>query len=281
MCEFAKAALGKKVVFLMKFSLHPATFPSWGSKRVPAPTASHEPPRISHRNSIFLEAPHVASTTEDSPVIVVDARQSPAPIVNFVPSKGTTQDGNVSIGDTLLVDNSLADTLMADSTTAPTIADTPVLVVQSAPPDPVDSGKSTTTAAADLFDPGVVVTAAADMSVVCDLTDVGIVIPSPTPKLCDIDLDAQLLSDEMPTIFESRSQLASTRRFCLPSLLDHSMYITFLFVSSLCTESSLGGSQVVLGGVGGLGTPCRALLFVVLYTDSDTPGALTFSGAVL
>ncbi|KJA14101.1 hypothetical protein HYPSUDRAFT_208980 [Hypholoma sublateritium FD-334 SS-4] len=179
-----------------EFSLHPATFPSWGSERAPVSTASREPPRISRCDSVFLEAPHVASTTEDSPVIVVDPHQSPAPVGNFAPSKDTAHDGDVSMGDTLLVDNSLADTLMADSTTAPTVVDTPAPVVQSAPSDPVDSGKSTTTAAADLFDPEVVVTTAANVSVVYDLTNPDVVIPSPTPKLCDIDLDAQLSSDK-------------------------------------------------------------------------------------
>ena len=135
------------------------------------------------------------ATCEDSPVVVVDARQSPAPVVNFAPSKDTTHDGDVSMGESLLVDNSLADTSMADSAAAPTIVDTPAPVVPNAPSDPVDSGKSTT-AAADLFDPEVVVTAAADVPVVYDLTDPDVVIPSPTPKLRDIDLDAQLSSDE-------------------------------------------------------------------------------------
>ena len=179
-----------------EFSLHPATFPSWGSERAPASTASREPPRISRRASVFLEAPPAVSTAEDSPVVVVDARQSPAPVVNFAPSKDTTHDGDVSMGESLLVDNSLADTSMADSAAAPTIVDTPAPVIPNTPSDPVDSGKSTTTAAVDLFDPEVVVTAAADVSVVYDLTDPDVVIPSPTPKLRDIDLDAQLSSDE-------------------------------------------------------------------------------------
>ncbi|KJA12645.1 hypothetical protein HYPSUDRAFT_210279 [Hypholoma sublateritium FD-334 SS-4] len=89
-----------------EFSLHPATFPSWGSKRAPASTASREPPRISRRDSVFLEAPPVVSTTEDSPVVIVDARQFPAPVVNLAPSKDTAHDGDVSMGDTILVDNS-------------------------------------------------------------------------------------------------------------------------------------------------------------------------------